>query len=177
MSPTPERCLPTWRRGLLALGLLALANGVHALPTDRDQPVKVAADAASFDQKTGVAVYKGHVHIQQGTLEVSGDEVTLTVDKNGSVQDTLAIGKPAHYQQKTDEKKGVVTADASRIDYDVANQKMTLTGAARLHQDTSSFKGESIIYLIEAQQVNATGGVTLEFPPQARDSVGKDKTK
>ena len=63
MSPTPERCKPAPRRCLLALGLLALAGNALALPSDRDQPVKVAADSASFHQKTGVAIYKGHVHI------------------------------------------------------------------------------------------------------------------
>lgn len=178
MSPTtPERR----GGGLLALCLLALAGAAHALPTDRDQPVKVVADSASFDQKTGIAVYTGNVFIQQGTLEVHADQVTVTLDKQGTVQSSVSVGKPAHYQQQTDEKRGVVYADSDRIEYDMANQKLTLSGNAHLHQDTSSFQGSVITYFMDQQQVDATGDsktrVQLVFPPQPRDNAGKDKPK
>jgi len=182
LLPTPERRLPGLLALCLTLCLTGMAGTAHALPTDRDQPVKVAADSASFDQKTGIAVYTGNVFIQQGTLEVHADQVTVTVDKAGTVQSSVSIGKPAHYQQKTDEKRGVVNADADKIEYDVADQKMVLTGNAKLRQDTSSFAGSVITYLMDQQQVDATGDsktrVTLVFPPQPRDTAAsKDKPK
>lgn len=173
--------LRTEHRRLLALGLLALASTARALPDDRDQPVKVVADSASFDQKSGIAVYTGKVVIQQGTLEVHADQVTVTVDKDGHVQRSVATGKPALYQQVTDPKKGPVHAEADKIDYDMAAQKMILTGNAKLHQDTSSFTGSVITYLMEQQQVDASGDaktrVELVFPPQARDNAAKDHPK
>ncbi len=88
---------------LLALG--AVPTLASALPTDRDQPLQVAADSASFNEKTGIATYRGSVVIRQGTLEVRADEVVITVDKEGNVSTTVATGKPARYQQQVDPKK------------------------------------------------------------------------
>jgi lipopolysaccharide export system protein LptA len=168
---------------VLLAALLMLPPLAHALPDDRDQPIKVAADSASFDQKTGIAVYRGKVVIQQGSLEVRADQVTITVDKTGAVQNSVAKGNPAHYQQKQDEKKGLVTADAKQIQYDAVNQKMILTGDAHLKQDTSSFQGSIITYFMDKQQVDANGDsgsrVQLNFqpPPHPAAAPGKDKPK
>jgi lipopolysaccharide export system protein LptA len=123
----------------LTLGMVAMT--ATALPTDRDQPLQVAADSASFNEKTGIATYRGAVVIRQGTLEVRADELVITVDKAGNVTTTAAQGKPARYQQQTDPKKGLVTAEASRIDYDLKNETITLSGQARLKQDGASFQG------------------------------------
>lgn len=145
---------------------------VMALPTDRDQPLQVAADSARFDEKTGIATYKGAVVIRQGTLEVRADDLVITVDKDGNVTSTIAKGKPARYQQQTDPKKGLVMAEASRIDYDLKNETITLTGQARLRQDGASFQGATIVYAIARQQVEAKGDsesrVQLVLPPQPR---------
>jgi lipopolysaccharide export system protein LptA len=143
-----------------------------ALPTDRDQPLQVAADTASFNEKTGIATYRGAVVIRQGTLEVRADELVLTVDKAGNVTTTVALGKPARYQQQTDPRKGLVSAEASRIDYDLKTETITLSGQARLKQDGASFQGASIVYAIARQQVEAKGDasnrVQLVLPPQPR---------
>lgn len=170
--------MPTARKLLLPLlgtSLLLAAGAVQALPTDRDQPIKVAADSASFDQKSGQAVYRGNVIIQQGTLEVRADEVTLTVDKQGAVQKSVAKGNPAHYQQKQDEKKGLVTAEAQQIVYDAKSDSMIMTGNAKLKQDSSSFQGSTITYYISKQQADASGDknnrVQIEFKPQPRDTT------
>ncbi len=153
--------------------LLSLTGAALALPTDRDQPIKVSADNASFDEKTGLAVYRGRVVVRQGTLELTADEVTLTVGKDGAVQKTVAKGKPARYQQQPDEKRGLVTAEASTIEYDARNEKITLAGNAKLKQDSSSFSGANISYSIRGQQIDAKGDgnsrVELVFPPQARE--------
>ncbi len=155
---------------LLALG--AVPTLASDLPTDRDQPLQVAADSASFNEKTGIATYRGSVVIRQGTLEVRADEVVITVDKEGNVSTTVATGKPARYQQQVDPKKGLVSAEASRIDYDLRNETISLTGQARLKQDGASFQGASIVYAIARQQVEAKGDassrVQLILPPQPR---------
>lgn len=155
---------------LLALG--AVPTTASALPTDRDQPLQVAADHASFNEKTGIATYRGAVIIRQGTLEVRADELVITVDKEGNVTTTVARGKPARYQQQIDPKKGLVSAEASRIDYDLRSETITLAGQARLKQDGASFQGATIVYAIARQQVEAKGDassrVQLVLPPQPR---------
>lgn len=159
--------------------LLAIAPLAQALPTDRDQPVKVSADSASFDQKAGVAIYIGNVYIQQGTMQLHADRVTVTLDKDGALQKTVSVGKPAHYEQRTDLKRGVVTADAATIEFDQSEQKVVLSGGAHLRQDAASFQGSTITYLIDGQKVDAAGDqsqrVQLVLPPQVHPLMGKDK--
>lgn len=164
--------LPRAVNYLAAIGLAMTPVATLALPTDRDQPLQVAADNAHFDEKSGIATYKGAVVIRQGTLELRADELVISVDKQGNVTSTVARGKPARYQQQTDPKKGLVMAEASRIDYDLKNETITLTGDARLRQDAASFQGATITYAIARQQVDARGDssnrVQLVLPPQPR---------
>lgn len=170
--------LPHALKLVASLLLTLTASLAMALPTDRDQPLQVAADSAHFDEKTGIATYRGAVVIRQGTLEVRADDLVITLDKEGNVTNTVARGKPARYQQQTDPKKGLVTAEAARIDYDLKDEVITLTGQARLRQEGASFQGATITYAIARQQVDAKGDassrVQLVLPPQPRVPRSKD---
>ncbi|MGH8491797.1 MAG: lipopolysaccharide transport periplasmic protein LptA [Moraxellaceae bacterium] len=161
--------------------LLFLAVSAQALPTDRDQPVQVNANTATADGKTGIATYRGNVVVKQGTLEIRADEIIIITDKKGAILSTVSKGNPAHYQQQPDPKKGIVTAEAQRIDYDAKNENITLAGKAKLKQDGSSFSGQTITYNSQRQQVDAKGDgsnrVQLVFPPQARELNKKDAKK
>lgn len=172
------RLLPA---NLLLAALLALPAPALALPGDREQVVQVSANSARFNEKTGIATYTGAVVIRQGTLEIRADEIVITTDPKGAILTTVARGNPARYQQQPDPKKGVVTAEAARIDYDAQKEIITLTGKARLQQDGSSFRGSTITYNSPSQQVDARGQgaerVQLVFPPQARPAMDKDKQK
>lgn len=162
-------------------GLLLGSGSACALPSDRDQPVQVSANSARFNEKTGIATYSGAVQVKQGTLEIHADEIVITTDKKGAILTTVAKGQPAHYQQQIDPKKGLVSAEALRIDYDAKNEIITLTTNARLKQDGSSFQGNIITYNSLRQQVDAKGDgsnrVQLVFPPQVRDSKNDSKAK
>lgn len=162
------------------LALLLIVSGtVLALPEDRNQPVKISADSARFSEKTGIATYTGKVVIQQGTLEISADEIVINVDRKGGLSSLTAKGKPARFQQKTDPAKGLVTAESGRVDYDAKNEIITLTENAKLKQDGASFQGNSITYNSQTQQVEAKGDsqnrVQLVLPPSARERTGPDK--
>lgn len=166
----------------LLLALLSVSAGTaQALPSDRDQPVQVSADTATADGKTGIATYRGNVMVKQGTLEIRADEIIITTDKKGAILSTVSKGNPARYQQQPDPKKGIVTAEAHRIDYDAKNENIKLTGNAKLKQDGSSFSGQTITYDSQRQQVDAKGDgsnrVQLVFPPQARELNKKDAKK
>lgn len=170
---------PSKRRLAVAalLPALLLAGAAHALPEDAEQPVRVLADNARFDEKQGVAVYRGNVQINQGTLEVRGDTLTLNVNAAGELTTARTQGSPAHYQQKTDPAKGPVIATANEILYDNSNSVVTLIGNAFLRQDGASFKGPRIVYSTVNKRVEASGNasqrVQLVFPPAARKPGSK----
>lgn len=163
----------------LFAGLLAGSAPALALTEDSQQPIQVTADNARFDEKSGEASYRGNVHIQQGTLEVNGDTLTLKVDSKGALSTARTFGKPARYQQKTDPAKGLVTAEAGEIQFDNTSGVITLIGNALLKQDGASFSGPRIVYSTVRKQIEASGNasqrVQLIFPPRQRES-GKPAT-
>ena len=63
-----------------SLALACASSVAMALPSDREQPIRVQADSAELDERQGVAVYRGSVVITQGTLKITGDTVTITQD-------------------------------------------------------------------------------------------------
>ena len=161
---------------LLAVAASLLpASPALALPEDSQQPIQVTADNARFDERSGEAVYRGNVQIVQGTLEVRGDSLTIKVDGKGQLSTARTLGKPAHYQQKTDPEKGLVTAEAGEIQFDNNTGVITLIGNAVLRQDSASFKGPRIVYSTTRKQIEASGSpgerVQLVFPPSLRDGA------
>ncbi len=155
-----------------------MAPCAWSLDSDRDQPVQVTADSASYNQKSGLAIYRGNVMIIQGTLRLWADQLTVQTDKDGKVQTGIAIGNPARYQQVQDPAKGPVTAHAQEIDYDLVKDELTLIHDAHIKQDDSSADGSIIHYQIQAQHIDAEGDsqgrVFLVFPP--RDNSKNSKT-
>ena len=54
---------------LLAL-LFALSCSAHALSSDKDQPIELAADSVDVDEGKGVSTYKGNVDLRQGSMKL-----------------------------------------------------------------------------------------------------------
>jgi lipopolysaccharide export system protein LptA len=129
--------------------LFITLNSLYALPNDREQPVSIAADNATFNEKTGVAIYRGNIDIQQGSLRITADELIVTVDSKGSVLTGIAKGKPAHFQQRPAADKGIATAEAEEVTYQARDGIITLKINAKLQQDGSSFKSNEISYNLE----------------------------
>jgi lipopolysaccharide export system protein LptA len=135
-------------------GLFATAP-VWALPTDREQPIRVQADSAELDDAKHVAVYRGDVVVTQGTLKITGDTVTVTQDKNGEIETLTSVGRPAYYEQKPSPDKPLVKAYGLTIQYFAANERIVLIDQAKVIQDGNTFEGEKIVYDTQRQIVNA----------------------
>ena len=75
--------------------MFLLANSSHALDSDRYQPIRIQANNAMVHETEGTSSYWGNVIIQQGTLQVTADEVEIyTGEKNEVIQiSTLGIQK------------------------------------------------------------------------------------
>jgi lipopolysaccharide export system protein LptA len=146
----------------------------YALPNDREQPVSIAADNATYNEKTGIATYRGNIDIQQGSLRITADELIVTVDSKGSVLTGIAKGKPAHFQQRPAADKGMATAEAEEVTYQAREGIITLKINAKLQQDGSSFKSNEISYNLELGEIEAKGDkqnrVKLVFPPPSKEN-------
>jgi len=164
---------------LLSLSAALGSTGAWALPSDRDQPIRVQADSAELDDKQGVAVYRGDVVITQGTLKITGDTVTITQDKNGDIEVFTSVGKPAYYEQKPAEDKEIVKAYGLTIQYFAANERIVLIDQAKVIQEGNTFEGEKIVYDTRRQIVNAgrATGTSLTTPRPRIDMIIQPKKK
>ena len=164
---------------IFALGLLLSSTCVFALPSDRDQPIRVQADSAELDDAKGVAVYRGGVVITQGTLKITGDTVTITQDSNGDIEVFTSVGKPAYYEQQPAENKPLVQAYGLTIQYFAANERIVLIDQAKVVQEGNTFEGEKIVYDTRRQIVNAgrATGSNLSTPRPRIDMVIQPRKK
>lgn len=158
---------------LLSLGATLGSASAWALPSDRDQPIRVQADSAELDDKQGVAVYRGDVVITQGTLKITGDTVTITQTAQGDIDVFTSVGKPAYYEQKPSPDKQIVKAYGLTIQYFAANERIVLIDQAKVVQEGNTFEGEKIVYDTQRQIVNAgrASGAEVTTPRPRVDMV------
>jgi len=119
---------------------------VEALSSDRDQPVKIDADWAESDDKSGVAVYKGKVVLIQGSIRITGDVVTMYFDDDHNLERLIAVGKLARFRQRPDGEDVYQRAKAERIQYNLLNDTMVLTGRSVLAKGEDSIRATRIVY-------------------------------
>jgi lipopolysaccharide export system protein LptA len=143
-------------RILASLLLLLASLSSHALPEDWQQEMVIQSDRAELDRKTGMVIYDGKVILTQGTLKIESDRLVLMF--NGKhLQQAIADGNPAYYEQKVSNDKPVTRASATRIDYYAASREIAFSGNAELRQDANRFSGELIRYNINTETVTARG--------------------
>lgn len=158
----------------LAVAGIGMASSAHALPSDANQPIRLLADKATYSERTGVTNYLGNVIIEQGTLKITADNITLNLDDKRSIKTAVATGRPATMQQIVTQEKGLAKGRANRIDYNALTGIITLTGNAKLTQAGASFSGNTIRYSLKLGDVEANAGdgrrVELVFPPNESNS-------
>ncbi|MBV0933070.1 lipopolysaccharide transport periplasmic protein LptA [Marinobacterium weihaiense] len=143
-------------KAILLTTLLGLPLLAQALPEDRQQPIRISADRATLNERTGITVYTGNVEIVQGTMVIRGARVELHRSDAG-VQRIISTGKPAQFQQQPSHDQPLTKAYGERMDYRVNQQEVTITRSARVDQGQDSFTGERIVYNMEKAIVNAFG--------------------
>lgn len=155
------------------LAVSALPLVASALPSDANQPIRLLADKATYSERTGVTTYSGNVTIEQGTLKIAADNITLNLDDKRSIKSAVATGRPATMQQVVTKEKGLAKGQANKIDYNAVTGIVTLTGNAKLTQAGASFSGNTIRYSLKLGDVEANAGsgrrVELIFPPSGGD--------
>ncbi|AVO52297.1 lipopolysaccharide transport periplasmic protein LptA [Ectopseudomonas mendocina] len=164
---------------ILSLGAALGSAAAWALPSDRDQPIRIQADSAELDDKQGVAVYRGDVIITQGTLKITGDTVTITQTNSGDIDVFTSVGNLAYYEQKPAVDKDIVKAYGRTIQYFASNERIVLIDQAKVIQEGNTFEGEKIVYDTRRQIVNAgrATGTNVGTPRPRIDMVIQPKNK
>ncbi|QIL88370.1 lipopolysaccharide transport periplasmic protein LptA [Microbulbifer harenosus] len=152
---------------------LLLAPQVHALPNDREQPVKVSADKLEANRNKNLSVYSGNVVISQGSLQIRADRVEVHGNAKGEINKVVATGAPAHFQQQVEESTSPVKARAKRIEFLVSSDALQLSGEAFVDRDGNTLSAERIDYDLKSEQMQAQGQsekerVEMIWKPEAK---------
>lgn len=157
---------------LLRIALLLSTLTVQqalALPDDQNQPIKISADSASINDKTGITRYQGNVLIKQGSMLIEAATVEMHRSNNG-VEKLIAKGSPAHFRQQPEINGPYSDAWGKHMVYLVDEKKLTITQEAKVIQDQDTFTGEKIVYDLDRSIVDAFGS-----DPNAKGDASKGR--
>jgi lipopolysaccharide export system protein LptA len=154
---------------LLLVFVPAMAQG---LSSDRNQPITIEADRATLNEKDGSSIYEGNVHLQQGTLNLRGNRMTVQI-ADDEIEEIVLTGQPASYRQRPDGRDTDQHAEAGRIEYHAADERLILLDNARVWQSgAEEFRSERIVYNIKKNTVSAGGSagdrVRITLQPKQR---------
>ena len=153
----------------LLLCLLVASAPAFALKSDREQPMQVGADAASSSVESGVTVLTGNVKIDQGTLSIRADRGEVE-QKNEDVHRVILDGAPALLQQDI-EGQGLLKAQAKRIEYLLADNRVVMTGGVRIERPRGVMTGERVVYHLDSGEMEAGepgGRINMTIAPKPK---------
>lgn len=167
-------------KNLLILSLLFTVFSIptaSALESDASKDITIQSDSAQFDRKARTAVYIGNVTLEQGTLKITADQMTLYSNEEQKLTQAIALGQPAHFQQQMDDDKGLTKAQGKSITYLTLDKNITLFNDATLEQEGNIFTGETIIYNMLNEIVSAKGGTQTELTPNSDSEAKPSRVK
>lgn len=140
--------MPKFSLPLLATAALlsALSLPAAALTGDSKEPIQIFSDKFDGDDVKQVAVYTGNVTVHQGTLQLNGDRLVLSIDPKGYRHAVLtaAGGKLVTFKQKRDPKTPGVEewmhGKGSELTYDENSNHLVLTGSAEVSRHENGVK-------------------------------------
>lgn len=162
-------------RSLLSTLLIFTSITTQALESDANAEITIQSDRAEFDRKAGTALYVGNVVLQQGTLLINADQITLFSDEQQQLKKAIALGKPAHFQQQMEGDKGLTKARGQSITYLTQDKNISLLKDALLEQEGNSFSGNHIVYDIVNENVSAKGQTESQLDPKGNKTDGRIK--
>lgn len=153
----------------LALG----SNSALALNEDADKPIQIRSDELVYEDKASRATYTGDVEVNQGSLKITAEKVTIEFEDDKVIR-LIAAGSPAYYSQQLKADQENMQADARTIIYHTRDEKVDLKGDAHLSQEGNDFRGELIEYDIRAGRVDAASEkpdrIRMTLQPKKRSS-------
>lgn len=158
------------------ISLLLISGSIaYALPSDQQQPFKIAADNVQIDHNTGITTYHHHVFVDQGSTHLTADLMTTLNDPQNQLTEIIASGKQAIYRTMTDSKKPELIAKADTIKYYPLQNRILLLGNANVKQGDNVFTGPIIEYNTKLQTVISSaaqyGRTTMIIQPQQPPSL------
>lgn len=150
---------------LISLALTALSlSPAHAERADRDKPLSLEADKASYDDLKQVYKLSGNVVLTKGTMVLRASSAEVRVDPEGYQYATaLGNGKDlAFIRQKREGLNQFIEGYAEKIEYDGKAETSRLQGRARMSRlegavVADEIRGSTIAYDSKNEFYSASG--------------------
>ncbi|RZG73911.1 lipopolysaccharide transport periplasmic protein LptA [Acinetobacter sp. WCHAc060033] len=159
------------KKAICTVGLMCFSVASFALPSDRNQPISLVADKATYNERTGVTTYSGNVIIEQGTMKLQAASIVAQLNKNKQISTITATGSPAKFQQQVDTAKGIARGEAQKIIYNAETGILNLVGNAYLYQNGASIRSNTLRYSMNKGDIEASGSSNETGSPKGRVQI------
>jgi lipopolysaccharide export system protein LptA len=143
--------------------------------------MSIEADRVELNDGQGVSTYYGNVKVDQGTLELTGETMTVYT-KGDQVEKVIMEGTPATYKQRPDNKDQDVRAKALRMEYYTNPEHILLLKDAEVEQEGDRLRSQRIEYDVARDKVNAGTDepnervrITIQPKPDKPDNPDKPR--
>jgi lipopolysaccharide export system protein LptA len=154
----------------LACGIFLISTASYALESDYDKPIHITSYHQHAKMKENIIVFTEDVILTQGSIKMTGDKVTVTRGKKPNHETMEAQGERATFYQLQDDGKPF-NAKANTIFYDVAKDKIILTGDAEVKQLDRQINGTQITYFLTSEELIVDSGKTKSGKPKRVETV------
>ena len=108
-------------------------------------PIELEADSAELSHDERTVTYNGNVIITQTHNRLRGDSATLRYTEQNTVEHTKITGEPATWVRQGPDQEAH-QGSALSIEYLVGQNRILLTGDAKIETDRGSLSGGTIEY-------------------------------
>ncbi len=132
LMPHVPKALPP----ALALAAMLAVSPAAAERADRDQPMRIEADALRYENAERLSTFTGNVVVTKGTIIMRGAELQVRQDEAGNqfAAMTAAAGKRAFFRQKREGVNEFIEGESEVIDYDSITDTVHLRRRAALRR-------------------------------------------
>lgn len=143
-----------------------------------EPPIIIDSDTSDSDLRSGITRFSDNVSIQRGAMLVNADEgVVHQVD--GRMTLIELFGSPTTWRDRLDDGS-IVQGRANRIEFQVDENVVTLSGDARLQHEGGEFTGNQLIYDLDTESLAGRSSegnqvrVVIEGDTMRRETSGND---
>lgn len=129
----------------LLSSLLLTVVPALALEGDRDQPITIDSNSATYDDKLGTSVYQGDVVVIQGSMRMDADKLVVYIIA-GAIDKLVATGQPVKFKQLPDVGKEEIKGRSLIAEYYPDKTLLVLIKQAVVWQGSNQSSSELILY-------------------------------
>ncbi len=137
----------------------------------RDMPVDVSADKLEVDQQRQEASFSGNVRVEQGTMRLAADTLTVFYADGSTGNQQQAIRRIEAAGTAVTVIYGKDTATGKRAVYDVVQSEVVLDGGVVLVRGGNTLKGDKLVFNLATGKVSLLSAgnqrVRAQFTPKA----------